>query len=87
MLKVTEAAKSHLGRLLEQAGADDETCIRLSSDGKELSMQMSKERPDDLVFQHAGETVLVVDQPLADVLSKRTLDTTGAQEDVRLALT
>ena len=86
MLTVTETAKAHLGKLLEHTDAEDESCIRLRSDGKVLNMLMSKVEPDDVVFQHAGETVLVVDKPLAEMLSERTMDTTRTQEGTRLTI-
>jgi Fe-S cluster assembly iron-binding protein IscA len=74
MLNVTAAARGYLNDLLEQADAPPECAVRILVESGKLSAAIDRERDGDSTFAHEGNTVLVLDQEVADVLVGRTLD-------------
>lgn len=74
MLNVTTAARAYLNDVLEKAEAPPECAVRLMVESGKLSAAIDRERDGDSTFAHEGNTVLVLDADVANVLVDRTLD-------------
>jgi len=86
MLAITQSAGDYLTRLLVEAQAPDDKCVRLATKGDRLMMQFDKEEPGDTTFSHEGRTVLVVDQELAQGLQGRKITVEEKEGGAHLVL-
>jgi Fe-S cluster assembly iron-binding protein IscA len=85
MLTVTERAKETLARLKTAAengnGTDAGLRLFFGTAPTEFGLELDREKPGDQVVEHAGATVLLVDEALADALADATIDVeAGAAE-------
>jgi Fe-S cluster assembly iron-binding protein IscA len=78
MLTVTERAKETLAGLKATAengnGADAGLRLFFGTAPTEFGLKLDREKPGDQVVEHAGATVLLVDEALADALADATID-------------
>jgi len=86
MVTVTERAMVTLVRLKTVTGICDEVGLRLSLDAgyAQFGLRVDREKPSDLVVEHAGAKVLLVERTLAQALGNATIDTepTGRGADL-----
>lgn len=76
MLTVTEGAREHVAKLLDQANVPDESVVRIVSQAEGLALMPDMARDGDETFEHAGKTVLVIQPELTQHLEGKTLDVT-----------
>lgn len=74
MLTVTKAAGGYLVDVLDRANAPGPAAVRILVRPDGLKTTIDEQREGDLIFEHDGRTVLVLDQKVASHLSERTLD-------------
>ena len=88
MIVVTSGAKELLAELKDAANVDDtKSGLRLASAaGGELGLFPDEARPGDQVVEHAGATVLLVEEELAAVLDGTEMDREQSPEGVRIVL-
>ncbi|HEX7009559.1 MAG TPA: hypothetical protein VF184_06225 [Phycisphaeraceae bacterium] len=86
MLTLTETARAHLARLLNEAGAPEDAAARFVAGPQGLTLYLDNLRPGDETFEYEGRTVLVLDEQVADILSERTLDVEETEEGPTLTL-
>ena len=86
MLTMTEAAGAYLAQLLETAQAPEGVAVRVVVEKDEVSMQPGRPEPGEVTFDHAGRTVLVLDEQLSTALTDKTLDVEQTDEGPTLAL-
>ncbi len=79
MLSVTEAASAHLAQILKQQDAPNDIGVRLICEGQDIALQEDGQRAGDSTFQHDGQTVLLLDAPVSELLAEDTLDIEGAR--------
>lgn len=84
MLNLTETARTRLGDLLIKS--PDGEVMRIIRLDRRMRMRRDHVRPNDTVFTHDGRAVLVLDGPVADALSSRTLDVRQTETGPRLRL-
>lgn len=85
ILKVTPAAAEHLAHALAQARAGPNMTFRMVQKEDAWSLWMDTMHPDDVVFTHHGNAVLVLEGEVSAVLSTRTLDLEYTPEGPQLA--
>ena len=88
MLTVTEDAKQILKEKLLANTDDPELILRLkgSESGRQLSLVLDREAPDDYVVEHEEARVLLRGKELADVVDELTLGTEDTPEGSRLTI-
>jgi len=78
MLTVTLSAKDKLKKHLQVEKKDEATLLRISSspsDPQQLGLFLDKERKgDQVIADNEGESLLLLDQGMADILTGLTLD-------------
>jgi Fe-S cluster assembly iron-binding protein IscA len=75
MLKLTEAARTHLAQILDQTEAPSDMTIRfVPAEGNRLIVYLDYTRPEDTRFVHHGKVVLVLDPQAAHAMTQRTID-------------
>jgi Fe-S cluster assembly iron-binding protein IscA len=75
MLTVTERAKAKLKKLLDSESDDRSIGLRLGKTASgALGVFPDRERPDDLVVEHEGATVLLVGQEVVEKVEDTTID-------------
>jgi len=74
-LSITPNASAALKEALDRNGGEGEEYYRLvqDSDGN-ISLSLDQQQEQDQLLSHEGETVLLVDPPVAEALSGLTLD-------------
>jgi hypothetical protein len=71
---ITETAGIKLRAVLDCVEAPAQKCIRLVEDAGGHTLKLSKPRPDDVVFEYGGRTVLAVDPQMAKERTGQKLD-------------
>lgn len=84
MLTVTETASARLNEMLIKSPEGE--VMRIVRHDRRIRMRRDQPRPNDTSFTHDGRIVLVLDGPIADALSSRTLDVRHAETGPRLSL-
>jgi Fe-S cluster assembly iron-binding protein IscA len=80
VLTVTEAARAHLAQLLAQQDVPEDIAVRfVYEEGEGIALQPDSERAGDTAFQHEGQTVLVMDAQVSELLAEDTLDLEGTK--------
>ena len=74
MLTVTDAARTYLAWMLDDAGAPEGTAIRLATLARGMKSTLDTPVLSDEAFDHEGRTVLVLDGRVSRKLRERTLD-------------
>lgn len=88
MISVTERAKQELKRILVDNVDNPLAGLRLTSDESgQLGLSIDVETKDDQVVKHDNAKVLIVENNLADSLSKVTIDVKDTQEGPKLVIT
>lgn len=85
MIVVTDSAAACL-REMAQGGPEGKT-LRLEKEGARLEFQWDEEKPGDKTVSHEGQTVLVYDERIGQLLSGKTLDVKQTERGVALMLT
>ncbi len=86
MLTITEAAGTHLQSILDKANAPDDAALRFVPGQQGLEITMDKPRENDQQLEHEGRIILLLDQQLAEELSKHTLDAKQTEQGPALTL-
>ncbi len=86
MLTLTEAAGAYLLQMLANDQAPEGVAVRVVSDEDELSMQRGRPEPGETTFEHAGKTVLVLDEQMSTALTDKTLDVEQTDEGPTLTM-
>jgi len=86
MLTVTEDARAHLVKLLEEAEAPEGSAARFVAGEEGLALQVDNPREDDQTHEHNGRPVLLMDPQIADLLQDKTLDVRETEEGTALEL-
>ena len=86
MLTITEAAGTHLQSILDKANAPDDAALRFVPGQQGLEITMDKPRENDQQLEHEGRIILLLDQQLAEKLSKHTLDAKQTEQGPALTL-
>ncbi len=87
MLMVTEAAGEMLVELLKDAEAPDGvTAMFVRDDDGELSLTLADASSGDVVFEHAGTDVLVLDEDVSEALDCSVLDVEETDDGPLLVL-
>lgn len=86
MLTMTEAAGDHLQTLLEKSNAPDDAALRFVPGQQGLEITMDKPRDNDQQLEHAGRTVLLLDEQLAEKLDGHQLDAKQTEQGTALTL-
>ena len=87
MIEVTERAKEELKGLLTSNVDHPEACLRLrmGEEGK-LELGIDIEKPDDMVVEYEGSSLLVVEPGLADSLENLAIDVEDGEEGSQLVI-
>jgi len=82
MIGITERAKKELKELLTEKVDNPEARLRLrtNEEGK-LGIGIDIEKPDDMVIEYKGDSLLVVDAKLADSLENVAIDVVDSDKD------
>ncbi|MFQ5694152.1 MAG: hypothetical protein ACE5IM_14085 [Nitrospinota bacterium] len=86
MLTMTESAGAHLSQMLTAVEAPENTAVRIIVEGEGLGLTLDNERSGDSTFEHEGKTVLLLDDPMSNLLTDKTLDVEDKGEGPKLAL-
>lgn len=86
MLTMTQVAGDHLQTLLDKSNAPDDAALRFVPGQKGLEITMDKPRDNDQQLEHAGRTVLLLDEQLAQKLDGHQLDTKQTEQGTALTL-
>ena len=91
MLSVTSSAKDVLKEDLQRQREDEETLIRIarsSSDPQQVGLFLDKEKEGDhVIADNEGDSLLLLDQDLGNILTEKTLDYSDTDEGMKLTLT
>jgi Fe-S cluster assembly iron-binding protein IscA len=79
MLTVTDAAVAHLAEMLKQQDTPEDVAVRFVCEAQGIALQHDNEREGDTTFQHEGQTVLLLDAQVSELLAEHTLDVDGAK--------
>lgn len=71
---VTERAGERLKKVLDDAQAPPEKCVRYRITNGGAKLEIDTKDPMDLTFDFGGRTVLVVDSVTAETVAGRKLD-------------
>lgn len=86
MLTVTEDAKAKFADMLDQGDAPEGVAIRLVVQDGGLAVTPDQEKPGDTTFEHAGRTVLLVEDQIVNHLEDRTIDVDQSEEGEQLKI-
>ncbi len=84
MLTVTDKAAQYVRETLKKQSAPGAVRIVKSEEGYHLTLGEAKE--GDQVFEHEGESYLLLDTEVGEALSSATLDVKESPEGTRLTL-
>ena len=74
MLTVTPSAAEHLAAILKRQPLPPEAVLRFVTDEDGVGLEPSEVQASDATFDHAGRTVLAIDEQIAELLDTHTLD-------------
>ena len=86
MFQVTEEAAAHAAYQLADAGAPEDTVIRLVAHNNGLVLKPSQIERGDVTFVHDGRPVIAVSSALAEDLRNVALQAEETDEGTRLQL-
>jgi Fe-S cluster assembly iron-binding protein IscA len=86
MFTLSEAAGAHLVELLEEVDAPPQSAIRFVIEGDTLELRLDQQTDDDETIEHRGETVVVLDPEVAELLDGRTLEVVHDDDGARLCV-
>ena len=86
MLTVTEAASAHLRRILDEAGQPEDVVARFVREGSKAALRADTVKSGDVTFEHEGQTVLVADEAVSEMLADRTLDVQETEDGPQIKL-
>lgn len=86
MFEVTAAARDRLSRKLAQKEPTEGQALRFARKEGGWRLRLDRQRPDDMVFEHQGKKVLLLDAEVASAMDALTLDVRGADSGARLRL-
>jgi Fe-S cluster assembly iron-binding protein IscA len=87
MLEVSERARAELKKVLDTAACEPDHSLRLAITGPDqLGLGVDVERPGDEVYEYEGDTVLMVDQNIAELVKDRRLDVSETEEGRKLTI-
>jgi Fe-S cluster assembly iron-binding protein IscA len=86
-LAVTEAAAEHLHTMLQEQAPDSDVALRLvPQPGGRLVLALDEPDDGDESIEVAGETVLVVAPPVADLLDGSVIDVEQTEDGPKLTI-
>ncbi len=74
MLTLTPEASEYLLEISEEADLPEDGALRLIATPDGLRIQEDELRPGDITFEHHGQLILVMNDPMAQRCIDRTLD-------------
>ena len=86
MLTVTEDARIHLAKVLDNADVPADVVIRFVAEEDTIKPQLDRTRSGDVMFEYAGKTVLALDEQMSLTLSDTILDVDDDSDRPRLIL-
>lgn len=86
MLNLTPEASEYLLEISEDADLPDDGALRLVATPDGVRIQEDEPRPGDIMFEHDGQIVLVLNGPMAQRCVDHTLDIVMDLEGPILAL-
>ena len=85
MIAVTERAKEEMKKMLVSTTNETGACLRLCQNAEnQLGFSIDEERQDDQKIDHQGETLLLIEEELSDLLNGITIDAEETPEGVKL---
>jgi Fe-S cluster assembly iron-binding protein IscA len=87
MLSMTDAAGAQLTEMLTKSNAPEGVAVRVVVKENSLALGLDNTRPGDETIDHAGKTVLLLDEQISTLLTGRTLDVEETEEGTKLVLT
>jgi hypothetical protein len=73
MLKLTEAAGSHLAGILHKRDCADNVAVRIVPRNSRWALSLDKRKTGDATLKHEGRTVLLIGPDAAEQLDGRTV--------------
>jgi hypothetical protein len=86
MLTVTEDARVHLAKVLDNANASADAAVRFVAEGGDIKPKLDRIRSGDVMFEFAGKTVLALDEQMSLTLDNHVLDVDDDSNGARLIL-
>jgi Fe-S cluster assembly iron-binding protein IscA len=86
MLTVTEDARVHLAKVLDNANASADAAVRFVAEGGAIKPKLDRIRSGDVMFEFAGKTVLALDEQMSLTLDNHVLDVDDDSNGARLIL-
>ena len=86
MLTVTEAARIHLAQVLDNANVSADAAVRFVAEHDTIKPTLDSIRSGDVMFGHAGKTVLALDEQMSLTLDNHVLDVDDDSDRPRLIL-
>lgn len=86
MLTVTEDAKAHIAKLLDENEAPEGTAVRLIVAKQGLALAPDTPTAEDETFEHDGRTVLVVKPSIVEKLDGRTIEISESEQGAELRM-
>jgi hypothetical protein len=74
MLTVTEDARVHLAKVLDNANVSADAAVRFVTEDDIIKPKLDSIRSGDVMFEFAGKTVLALDQQMSLILDDHILD-------------
>jgi len=74
MLTVTEDARIHLAKVLDNADVPADVAVRFVAEDDTIKPQLDRTRSGDVMFEYAGKTVLALDEQMLHTLGDHILD-------------
>lgn len=86
MLTVTDAAVEQLKQITVDATDEDVRPLRVFRSGEGLALGRDEAKPEDQKVEAEGQTLLVFDDEISDLLADRTLDVRDTDEGAVLVV-
>ena len=86
MLTVTEDARVHLAKVLDNADVPADAAVRFVAEDDKIKPKLDRIRSGDVMFEFAGKTVLALDEQMSLTLDDHILDVDDDSNGARLIL-
>jgi hypothetical protein len=86
MLTVTEDARVHLAKVLDNADVPADAAVRFVVEDDKIKPKLDRIRSRDVMFEFAGKTVLALDEQMSLTLDNHVLDVDDDSDRPRLIL-
>jgi hypothetical protein len=86
MLTVTEDARVHLAKVLDNADVPADAAVRFVVEDDKIKPKLDRIRSGDVMFEFAGKTVLALDEQMSLTLDDHILDVEDDSNGARLIL-